>query len=78
MSFDQTIYNIVEGILSILPDSPFKFLETISTGPVGEILRWVNWFVPVYAFVGIFQAWLAAIAVYYVYQIVLRWANAIS
>jgi hypothetical protein len=36
MSFDQTIYNIVEGILSILPDSPFKFLETISTGPVGE------------------------------------------
>lgn len=75
---DDVVYNVVEFILGLLPDSPFKFLETLQVGTFGEIMGWVNWFVPIYVFVGILETWLAAIAIYYVYQIILRWANAID
>lgn len=75
--------NILTGglmaILSLLPDSPFKILDSLD--PTGEIVTWlgmVNWFVPVYSFVGILEGWLVCIAIYYVYQVVLRWLNAIE
>lgn len=75
--------NILTGglmaILSLLPDSPFKILDSLD--PTGEIVKWlgmVNWFVPVYSFVGILEGWLVCIAIYYVYQVVLRWLNAIE
>lgn len=67
------------AILSLLPDSPFKILDNLD--PTGEIVKWlgmVNWFVPVYSFVGILEGWLVCIAVYYVYQVVLRWFRAIE
>lgn len=67
------------AILSLLPDSPFKILDDLAaTGQIAEWLGMVNWFVPVYSFVGILEGWLVCVAVYYVYQIVLRWLNAIE
>ena len=74
----SNIYNVVEGILSILPDSPFAFIVDLGNTPVAQWLKWVNWFVPVYMFIPILEAWLSAIAIYYVYQLVLRWAKAIQ
>lgn len=69
----------VNAILSFLPDSPFTILDNMDpTGQIAEWLGFVNWFVPIYSFVGILEGWLACIAVYYVYQIVLRWLNAIE
>lgn len=69
----------VNAILSLLPDSPFKILDTLDpTGQIAEWLGFVNWFVPIYSFVGILEGWLACVALYYVYQIVLRWLNAIE
>lgn len=38
----------------------------------------MNWFVPVGTFVGILETWLAGVAIYYVYQIVLRWVKVIE
>lgn len=69
----------LKTILSFLPDSPLVFLDKLTAS--GELLEWlgmVNWFVPVYTFVGIFEGWLGAVAIYYVYQVVLRWLNAIE
>lgn len=67
------------AILSFLPDSPFKLLDNLgATGRIAEILGFVNWFVPIYAFVGIFEGWLVCVAIYYVYQIGLRWVKAIE
>lgn len=69
----------VKAILSLLPDSPFKILDSLTaTGEIAEWLAYVNWFIPIYSFVGIFVEWLACVALYYVYQIVLRWLNAIE
>lgn len=69
----------VKAILSLLPDSPFNILDNLD--PTGQIVEWlgfVNWFVPIYSFVGILEGWLLCVAIYYVYQIVLRWLNAIE
>lgn len=69
----------INAILSLLPDSPFVMLDNLDpTGQVAEWLGMVNWFVPIYSFVGILEGWLACIAIYYVYQIVLRWLKAIE
>ena len=75
---NNAVYNVVEFILGVLPDSPFQFLQELSNSPVAQWLRWLNWFIPINLFIGIFQAWLSAIAIYYVYQMVLRWAKAIE
>lgn len=67
------------AILSFLPDSPFKLLDRLDpSGVIAEILGFVNWFVPIYTFVGIFEGWLVCVALYYVYQIGLRWLKAIE
>ncbi len=69
----------VNVILSLLPDSPFKVLDDLAaSGEIAEWLGYVNWFVPIYSFVGIVEGWLLAIVVYYVYQVVLRWLGAIE
>lgn len=67
-------------VLGLLPESPFTMILD-SLAPSGEIADWlgvVNWFVPIYSFVAILEVWLAAVAVYYVYQAVLRWLGAIE
>ncbi len=67
------------AILSFLPDSPFVILDSMD--PTGEIAKWLgyaNWFVPIYSFIGILEGWLVCVGVYYVYQVVLRWLNAIE
>lgn len=67
------------AILSFLPDSPFKILDSLDpTGQIAEWLGFVNWFVPIYSFVGILEGWLVCVGLYYVYQVVLRWLNAIE
>lgn len=74
----NVVYNAIEAALSILPDSPFKFLHDYSTSPIGQWLGNINWFIPINSFLAITQVWLSAIIVYYVIQIVLRWAKAIE
>ena len=67
--------DILNAVLLLLPDSPFA---TFQFPPeVQEILGYVNYFVPIQAMVNIALAWTGAIAIFYVYQAILRWANAI-
>lgn len=69
----------LKAVLSFLPDSPFKILDSLTPGTqIYEILGMVNWFIPIYSFVGIFEGWLLCVAIYYVYQVVLRWLHAIE
>lgn len=67
-------------VLSLLPDSPFSSaLDSLANNSnITNLLGMVNWFVPFYLFLPIFVAWLACVAIYYVYQVVLRWLNAIE
>ena len=67
------------AVLALLPDSPFKILDDLTaTGQIAEWVGMLNWFIPFYSFVGILEGWLLCIGIYYVYQIVLRWLNAIE
>ncbi len=63
-------------IVSFLPVSPFlKFYDSFKDLPG---LHYLNWFFPVKECLTVFAAYLTAVAVYYVYSIVMRTINAIE
>ena len=63
-------------ITNILPMSPFRgFIQSIGQLPY---LGWLNWFIPIQDLITIFGAWLGAVAIFYLYQIVLRWVKVIQ
>lgn len=69
--------NMVLGVvLSLLPDSPFTAI--IAAIEKLDFLPYLNWFVPVGTLIGIGTAWLTCISVYYLYQVILRWAKVIG
>ena len=70
------LQSIASVILSILPNSPFRpFIDSMEQF---EWLGVLNWFVPIGTFVTIGASWLAAIAVFYTYQLILRWAKVVG
>lgn len=74
--FSDFIKSVVGALLSFLPDSPFtSIIESVEQL---EFLPFLNWFVPVGTLIGIGTAWLTCIGIYYVYQVVLRWAKVIG
>lgn len=77
--FLQKVIDLMGGALnflvSVLPSSPFQIA---ADSQFNDLLSKINFFIPVYEFVAILQAWLVAIAVYYLYSIYARWAKAIQ
>ena len=63
-------------IINSLPTSPIYWLQANST--IKEYLSYVNWFIPIYSMIGTLEAWLMCIIVYYVMQVILRWAKIIE
>ncbi len=70
------LINMVNVFLALLPDCPFeKYISEIGNN---ETLQYVNWFIPVGDFVSISVAWLVAIGVFYLYQVILRWLKVVG
>ena len=64
-----------DKIVNVLPRSPFlQFIENVEM----PYLPYLNWLIPVREMVQVFGAWLGAIAVFYLVQIVLRWVKVIQ
>jgi len=64
-------------LITLLPKSPFHgFLESIELNQ--QWLRYLNWFIPVGTFVNILNAWLVAIAAFYIYKAIAHWIGVIS
>lgn len=64
-------------LITLLPASPFHgFLNTISLNQ--QYVRYLNWFIPVGTIVTILNAWLLAIAAFYVYKAIAHWIGVIS
>lgn len=64
-----------DALKMVLPRSPFaQFFEEFRQLP---FLGWLNWFIPIRNFRIILTAFCGAVAVYYIYVIVLRWVKAI-
>lgn len=77
LGFTSTFLNNALAIVAqALPDSPFQVLTQIPE--VQAVLGYVNWALPIAEMMAIFQTWITAIVIFYVYQIVLRWARAIE
>ncbi len=72
----KLLNSILSSIFVFLPASPFK--DTFSAMADNTVLQYLNYFIPIGDFLTITTVWLSAIAVYYAYQIVLRWIKAIN
>ena len=63
-------------LLQILPTSPFApLIDNLEQLPY---LGYINYFVPVGTCVEIGEAWLAAIALFYLWSVVARWMKLIE
>lgn len=74
----STLTAFAVHVINLLPESPFVILDELSRSEFYEWLQFLNWFIPVNTFVSILEGWLVAVAIYYVYQIVLRWVKVIE
>lgn len=63
-------------LLLVLPHSPVqKFLASFKELPY---LPWLNWFIPVSSILIVFEVWLAAVSLFYMYSILMRWIKLIG
>lgn len=68
---------VLNFVLFLLPNSPFTaFIKSDST--VAYYLKYINYFVPVATFVEILSAYLIAVGLYNVVQIIARWLKLIE
>lgn len=75
----SAVVSLIASIISIFPESPFVVIsDMVANSDIVSWLPFVNWFIPIGAISGLVASWLSAVAVYYVYQIVLRWAKVIE
>lgn len=67
---------IFQAILVLLPDSPFKdfsFPPEIET-----FLGYLNYYIPFSTLVTIALAWVTCVGIYYSYQLILRFIQAVK
>lgn len=70
------LIDTINVFLALLPDCPFeKYISDIGDN---DLLKYVNWIIPVGDFVIIGSSWLVAIGVFYLYQVILRWLKVIG
>lgn len=77
LDFMMELLNRFGDMLSkVLPLSPFQsYIKSFSNLPY---LGYLNWFLPIGAFVKIGMAWLVAIGIFYMYSIIMRWVKMID
>lgn len=74
--FIKIVGYLINVIFSLLPPSPFQ--QLINYPVVSEYMDRLNYILPISEALAVFQLWLAAITVYYLYVIVLRWIKAVQ
>lgn len=72
----EILDKLLSVILSLLPLSPFA--DAIDNLFQLPYLGYLNYFVPVGTFLKIGTAWLAAIALFYLYSVLARWIKLIE
>jgi len=70
----KALGSIVGVLILLLPTSPFKVLDNLEL----PYLDTLNWVLPISFCVTVLGYWVAAIALYYVIQVVLRWVKVIE
>ena len=77
--FDE-LSSLLDELASIainaLPASPFQMIQR--TSEITTLLSIVNWIIPFNQFIAILQVWLVAVAGFYAWKVILRFAKAIE
>ena len=73
--FSDQFVNTSNFVIGLLPDSPFRLLDYT---PIQPYLGILNYFFPIDFMCSTLTAWGTCIIVYYSYQSVLKWSNAIE
>lgn len=67
---------VLVSVLQFLPGSPFRgFIDSIAEIPY---LGYLNYFIPVSDFLALLAVWGAAVGVFYVSSVILRFVKAID
>lgn len=72
----ELLDRFLQAIISLLPLSPFT--DAIDSLAELPYLGYLNYFIPVGTLLKIGAAWLSAIALFYLYSIIMRWIRMIS
>ena len=76
MNIGDAFKGLIQNIINVLPTSPFApFVDEFSSLP---FLGYLNWFFPVRACLTVMASWLAAITLFYIYSVVMRWVKLIG
>ncbi|WP_320990595.1 hypothetical protein [Hungatella sp.] len=76
LTLRNLLVSLANALLKILPTSPFQlYIEKIADIPA---LGYLNYFFPIGEMIVVTEAWLAAILIFYAYQLVLRWIKLIG
>lgn len=65
----------LQWVVDMLPNSPFQVLDNTVIKPY---LPYVNWFIPFDFMLSTMETWLAAVAAYYLYSVILRIVKAVQ
>lgn len=70
------IAKVFKAVMNLLPNSPFNSVKvnTISN----EYLGHLAWVIPFESILSVFSMSLAAVSIYYIYQVLLRWIKAVE
>lgn len=71
----DAIVVVLNFVAGIFPNSPFTIIEH---SVFGDLLSQINFFVPVYEFISLMEAWLVAVALYYAVSTLARWVKTIE
>ncbi len=68
----SAVGDALSEVLLLLPNSPFEYVYNLDA----EWLNIINYFLPVKEFIGILEAYVVAVLLYYVIRVPLRWMKA--
>lgn len=72
------INSLLAVIVSVLPSDPFiGFISSLNEN-VGAYLGYLNWFIPFGSALKILGAWIASIALFYIWMTLARWIKLIG
>lgn len=74
--FKSVFNQLYTWLIALLPNSPFRqFIDSFVKLPY---LKYLNWFFPVTECLAVMGVWLTAVAVYYIYQAIMRYIHLIG
>lgn len=80
-AFVQLLLDAIAAVGNLIgllfPPSPFTMLDHLPA-QFQELVAGINYFLPIYEMVTIAEAWLIAVAAYYVISVIARWVKAID